>query len=109
MRNLILTPPFEDFYKAADPRLINKIDYALTILEQLEIPSAKFVKKLQGSVFYELRISVDNEYRILLLPLDSANIIEAKEVLVLQGFLKKSTKDYTKQIALAENTINELQ
>ena len=63
MRNLILTPTFEDFYKAADPRLINKIDYALTILEQFEIPSAKFVKKLQGSVFYELRISVDNEYR----------------------------------------------
>lgn len=46
MRNLILTPTFEDFYKAADPRLINKIDYALTILEQFEIPSAKFVKKL---------------------------------------------------------------
>lgn len=108
MRNLILTPYFEEFYRTSSGRLTDKIDYALTVLEQIDVPSTKFVKKLQGNRFYELRISADNEYRVLLSPIDAANIIEARHVLVLQGFIKKSTKDYNKQIAIAERMIENL-
>lgn len=107
MRKLILTPSFEEFYKTSSNRLAEKIDYALTILEQIDVPSTKFIKKLRGSRFYELRISAENEYR-LLSPIDTANIIEARQVLVLQGFQKKSTKDYNKQIAIAERIIGDL-
>ena len=108
MRDLILTPYFEEFYRTSSGRLTDKIDYALTVLEQIDVPSSKFVKKLQGNRFYELRISADNEYRVLLSPIDAANIIEARQVLVLQGFIKKSTKDYNKQIAIAERMIENL-
>ena len=95
-------------FNTSEDRLTEKIDYALTILEQIEVPTAKFVKKLQNSIFYELRISTNNEYRVLLFPLDAFNLIESKRVLVLQGFLKKSNKDYTKQIAAAEKIIDDL-
>jgi Phage derived protein Gp49-like (DUF891). len=108
MRKLILTPSFEEFYKTSSNRLAEKIDYALTILEQIDVPSTKFIKKLRGSRFYELRISAEKEYRVLLSPIDTANIIEARQVLVLQGFQKKSTKDYNKQIAIAERIIGDL-
>ena len=39
---------------------------------------------------------------------DNASFIEANEVLLLNGFMKKSTKDYKAQIKIAEKIINEL-
>jgi hypothetical protein len=37
------------------------------------------------------------------------NIIQATEVYILNGFLKKSTKDYSKQISKAINILNTLE
>ena len=42
-----------------------------------------------------MRVSVNtNEYRTILFAVDNDNIILSKKVLLLNGFLKKSTKDY---------------
>lgn len=47
------------------------------------------VKKLTNTDFYELRVSVDNEVRVIF----------------LNGFIKKSTKDYEKEIIKAINIL----
>lgn len=63
--------------------------------------STKFVKRLVNTDFYEMRISLDNEYRVILFAIDNDNFINANEILLLNGFIKKSTADYDKQIAKA--------
>ena len=51
---------------------------------------------------YELRISVGNEYRAILFTIDHDNIVQAEQILLLNGFMKKSTKDYKKEIQKAQ-------
>ena len=53
--------------------------------------------------FYELRVSVDNEVRVILFSADNENISLASSVILLNGFVKKSTKDYDKEITKAIN------
>jgi len=49
-----------------------------------------------------MRVSVStNEYRTVLFAIDNDNIISARKILVLNAFLKKSTKDYKRQIEIA--------
>ena len=70
----------------------------------------KFVKKLENSEFYEMRVSVGtNEYRSVLFAIDHENVIESTKVILLNGFLKKSKKDYKREIDKAENILKELE
>ena len=56
-----------------------------------------------------MRVSVGfNEYRTILFAADHDNIVQAKIVIILNGFLKKSAKDYDKQIKKAINILNRL-
>lgn len=68
----------------------------------MKVVSTKFVKRLEGTYFYEMRISVNNEYRVILFTIDKENFIEAEQILLLNGSVKKSTKDYKKQISIAD-------
>ena len=52
-----------------------------------------------------MRISVDNEYRIILFSIDNENVIAANDILLLNGFLKKSKKDYDREIRMASNIL----
>jgi hypothetical protein len=81
------------------------MDYSLQIIQNEEIVSSKFVKKIVNSDFYELRISTDNEYRVLNLTLDNDNFINSTKILLLNGFIKKSESDYKKQTMIAYNII----
>ena len=85
-----------------------KLKYAATILESLENIPTKFVKKLSNTYFYELRISVDNEIRIILFSIDNDNINLSTRILFLNGFIKKSTKDYKREINKAETILRRL-
>ena len=57
---------------------------------------------------YELRVSADNEIRILLFAANNDNINLATEIIALNGFVKKSNKDYEKQIRKAYNNLNSI-
>lgn len=46
-----------------------------------------------------------NEYRTILLAVDHDNFIQCKNVLLLNSFLKKGTKQYKAEIKKAENII----
>ena len=96
-RNLILSPAFKEFEQSANPRTREKLRYAISILETVYPIPTKFVKELAGTDFFELRVSVDND-----------NINLATNVILLNGFVKKSTKDYDKEITKAINILRSL-
>ena len=78
----------------------------MEILQKEQVPTTKFIKKLENTDFYEMRVSLgNNEYRSVLFSIDNDNIINATQVLLLNSFLKKSTKDYKKNITIAEQII----
>ena len=88
-RNLILSPAFKEFEQNANHRPREKLRYALSILETVYPVPTKFVKKLAGTDFFELRASVDNEIRVIPFAVDNDNINLATNVILLNGFVKK--------------------
>jgi len=94
---------FEKFYSSLNSRTKKKLEYILQIVQDEDIVSEKFVKKIVNSDFYEIRISTDNEYRVLNLAMDNDNFINSTKVLLLNGFIKKSESDYPKQVLIAQN------
>ena len=73
----------------------------------MKIVNTNFVKKLINTDFYELRIKAGNEIRVIMFTVDHSNFVECSKVVCLNGFLKKSTKDYTKAIKKAEKLLTE--
>lgn len=101
------TPTFEIFYNALNIRTKKKADYVFEHIRTEKNISAKFVKSLVNTDFYEIRISADNEYRIILFAIDNDNFINATQIVLLNGFIKKSSADYEKQIAIAEKLMED--
>ena len=100
-RKLIYSIEYMEFERQASPRTQEKLRYAASLLELVPVLSTQFVKKLVNTDFYELRIKVDNEVRVILFSADSENINSARTIVFLNGFVKKSTKDYKKEIEKA--------
>lgn len=107
-RDLIYSPEYMEFVENANPRTQEKLRYAVAILGSVQPIPTKFVKKLTNTDFYELRVSVDNEVRVILFSADNENINLAKTVVLLNGFVKKSTKDYDREITKAINILRGL-
>ena len=107
VRIFFRTPAFDKFYDSLNARAQKKVDYVLDQIRNESNISTKFVKLLVNTDFYELRISVDNEYRVIIFAIDNNNIINANEIFLLNGFIKKSTADYDKQIAIAQKIMEE--
>lgn len=105
MRTLYRTTEFDEFYNSQADKIKTKLDYAMKVIADIKVLNIKLVKKLIDSDFYELRISVGNEYRVILFTIDKVNIMEAEEILLLNGFMKKSTKDYKAEIEKAERIL----
>ena len=104
-RTIYKSKVFEEFYSSLNERTRKKVQYVLQIIQDEDIVSNKFVKKLVNSDFYELRISTDNEYRIINFTMDNDSFINSTKILLLNGFVKKSESDYMKQIIMAQNII----
>ena len=110
VRTIYYTDEFKEFYQSLDGKIQRKIDYVITVIKDIRIVHGDFVKKLKISDFYEMRVSVGtNEYRTIIFSIDHENIIESDNVILLNGFLKKSSKDYEKQIIKAEQILKRLQ
>lgn len=109
MRTLMRSAEFDEFYNSLPENVQNKVKYALNIIAEVKVVNTKLVKKLVETDFYELRISVGNEYRVILFTIDQENFVEAEQILLLNGFMKKSTKDYKKELQKAQRILNSLQ
>jgi len=101
------TPAFDSFYNSLNIRAKKKVDYVFEHIRTEKNVSTKFVKSLVNTDFYEMRISVDNEYRIILFAIDNDNFINANEIILLNGFIKKSSINYDKQIAIAQKLMED--
>ncbi|MBP5229371.1 MAG: type II toxin-antitoxin system RelE/ParE family toxin [Bacteroidales bacterium] len=108
MRKIYKSTEFEEFYNNLDERVQEKIKYILQIIMSKMVVNSKFVKKLVNTPYYELRISLDNEYRVILFTINELNFFKATEVYLLNGFMKKSTKDYKRELKIADKIIEKL-
>ena len=68
---------------------------------------SNFIKKLTNTDFYELRIKAGNEIRVIIIAVDHSSFSEYSKAICLNGFLKKSTKDYKKAIKQAEKLLKD--
>lgn len=106
IRHIIYSDEFEEYYASMNEQLKKKYDYALQIVKSQYVVSSIIVKSLENTDFYELRISISsNEYRTILLAVDHDNFIQSKNVLLLNSFLKKDTKQYKAEIKKAQNIV----
>jgi len=102
LRELYFSDEFLEFYNKQSNNVRRKFDYVISIVKTEKVITTKFVKHLENTDLYEMRVSVSaNEYRTVLFAIDNDNIISARKILVLNAFLKKSTKDYKRQIEIA--------
>lgn len=101
MREIFKTFEFLDFLKNSETNVIEKVDYLIDVLITQQVINTKVAKKLINTNFYELRIQLNSEYRIIVFSIDHDNITQSRNILLLNGFMKKSTKDYDKQIKIA--------
>ncbi|MBL4561551.1 MAG: type II toxin-antitoxin system RelE/ParE family toxin [Labilibaculum sp.] len=109
MRNIYLSDSFKAFYSSLNDKAKTKLDYAIEVMTSIKVVNEKLVKKLTNTEFYELRVKQGNEYRIIMFSIDSDSFIESNEVILLNGFIKKSTKDYKKQIKLAKSILKDFE
>ena len=111
IREVIYTDEFKSFYDNLDEKVQKKISYVISVVESLYVVNSEFVKKLEETDYplYEMRVSVgSNEYRTIIFSIDNDNFMQATRVLLLNSFLKKSSKDYKKQLKIAERLLDKL-
>ena len=84
MRKVDFTDEVLAFMETADLNVKNKIEYVLDVLITQTVINTKIAKKIINTDLYEIRIQVNNEYRILCFTIDHENITQAKHILFLK-------------------------
>lgn len=107
MRDIEITEKCLDFVDSQGKRVTDKFFQLIEIISEVKVVHANFVKKLKNSSFYELRIKAGNEYRILIFAIDHLNFSQCTKAVCLNGFTKKSNKDYAKAFKEAEKTLED--
>ena len=107
VRETIHSKEYDEYYAGLDEKTKAKYDYVESIIKTQYVVSKKFVKNLEGTEFYEARISVGkNEYRTIIFAIDTLSFVESKHVFFLNSFLKKGTKQYKGEIETARRILN---
>ena len=107
VRETIHSKEYDEYYAGLDEKTKAKYDYVELIIKTQYVVSKKFVKNLEGTEFYEARISVgQNEYRTIIFAIDTLSFVESKHVFFLNSFLKKGTKQYKGEIETARRILN---
>ncbi len=110
IREVFYSDVFDEFFASLDSRVREKYIWTIHAVETIRILPTKYVKKLENTDLYEMRVSVGtNEYRTVLFTMNSDNFITATEIYLLNSFLKKGTKEYRRQIEVAERMLIELE
>ena len=106
VREIFYSEEYKEYYDKLDAKTQTKYDYIEQIIRTMYVVNKKFVKNLEGTEFYEARISVGtNEHRTIVFAIDSASFMESKRVVFLNSFLKKDTKQYKGEIEQARRIL----
>lgn len=110
IRTIYKTSEFETFYNLLPAKTQAKFDYVINVISTIYNIPTKFIKHLDNTDLYEMRVSVGtNEYRTVLFAVDNENFIESTSIILLNAFLKKDKKDYRKQIEKAISILNKME
>jgi len=107
MREILITPECLEFIDNQDKRVSIKFFQLIEVIEEVKIVHSNFVKKLINTDFYELRIKAGTEIRVIIFSIDHSNFSECTKAVCLNGFHKKSTKDYKKALKQAEKLLKD--
>ena len=107
MREIDITEECLEFIDNQNERVTLKFFQLIEVIGEVKVVNINFLKKLQSTQFYELRIKAGNEYRIVIFAVDHLNFAECTKAVCLFGFQKKSTKDYKKSIKQAEKILEQ--
>ena len=107
MRDVDITQECLDFIESNNPKLFKKFGYLLQVITTTRVIHSSFIKKLVDTPFYELRIKIGDQYRIIVFSLDHDNFNECTKAVLLYGFHKKSTKDYKDAIKKSQQILEE--
>ena len=107
MREIEITDECIRFVNSQSEKFSVKFFQLLEVMIEVQVVNSKFIKKLQSTEFYELRIKSNNEYRIIIFAIDHENFIECKQAVCLCGFQKKATKDYKRELQKAQKILME--
>ena len=107
MREIDITAECLEYIDAQEERVALKFFQLIEVIGEVKVVNTNFLKKIQSTKFYELRINAGNQYRIIIFAIDHINFIECTKAVCLCGFLKKSNKDYRKAIKQAEKLLEE--
>ena len=91
MRVILISDECIEFVSKSNIRVQTKFNYLIEVIGEQKIIHKAIVDKLVNSRFYELRIKADNE-----------NFNESKKIILLNGFIKRTNKDYIKALKVAE-------
>ena len=106
IREATYTEEFDKYYQNLPPKVKDKYDYVFEIMFTKYVVSTKFVKRLEKTEFYEMRVSLgNNEYRTVLFAIDADNFMECKRMVMLNSFVEKSSKQYNAEIKKAERIL----
>ena len=78
---------FWDFYKKQSVKVKKKINWTVGLLQYLEIIPDKYLKHIEGTDLYEIRVSFGNNIFRIFCFFDKDRL-----VIVLNGFQKKTQK-----------------
>ena len=105
MRDIEITTECLEFIDNQEERVILKFFQLIEVIGDVKVIHANFIKKIQNTTFYELRIKAGNHYRIIIFSIDHLNFTECTKAVCLYGFIKKSKKDYKAAIKRAEKIL----
>ncbi len=105
MREIDITEECLEFIDKQTDRVSLKFFQLIEVISEIKVVNSNFLKKLQSTKFYELRIKAGNEYRIVIFAIDHLNFAESTKAVCLFGFQKKATKDYDNAIKQAEKIL----
>lgn len=76
MREIIITEECLGFIDNQGEKVALKFFQLIEVIGEVKVVNANFLKKLQSTQFYELRIKAGNEYRIIIFAVDHLNFAE---------------------------------
>ena len=92
IRETFHSAEYDEYYASLDAKTKAKYDYVETIIKTQYVVNKKFVK--------------NHEHRTIVFAVDSVSFMESRQVLFLNSFLKKDTKQYKGELETARQILN---
>lgn len=83
MREIDITEECLEFIDSQGERVSLKFFQLIEVIGEVKVVNTNFLKKLQSTQFYELRIKAANEYRIIIFAIDHLNFAESTKAVCL--------------------------